>query len=179
MVLLGRIGRAQGLRGEVRLTSFTQDPLAIAGYGPLDSADGRRQFVITQISQRKDVVVVRFQGVEDRTAAEALVHQELWIARDRITAATGEDEFLHADLIGCTLVSVEGSVLGTVADMPNYGAGDLVEMALAGRARTVLIPFTKAFVPEIDIKARRVTVVLPAGFLDEARPDPGEDLSQD
>jgi 16S rRNA processing protein RimM len=178
-ILLGRIGRAQGLKGEVRLTSFTQDPVAIAGYGPLENADGTRRFVITEIALRKDVLVARLEGVTDRTGAEALVHQELWVARERIDAATDEDEFLHADLIGCMAVSDTGAALGTVVDLPNYGAGDLIELALEGRAKTVLLPFTKAFVPVVDVPARRVSVVLPEGFLDEAQPERGEDAAQD
>ena len=178
-ILLGRIGRAQGLKGEVRLTSFTQNPVALGGYGTLESADGKVSFVIESISARNDVVVAKFAGVNDRTAAEALVHQELWVSREKIGVITDEDEFLHADLIGCEIIAADGAVLGKVADLPNYGAGDLLEMALTGRAKTVLLPFTKAFVPEVDIKARRVTVVLPEGFLDEAQPDPAEDVSQD
>ena len=178
-ILLGRIGRAQGLRGEVRLTSFTQNPLAVASYGPLESADGKRQFVLEHVSLRKDVIVARIAGVSDRTAAEALVHQELWIERDKLNIAADEDEFLHADLIGCDVVTMDGDVLGKVFDLPNYGAGDLVEITLEGSAKTALLPFTKACVPHIDIAARHVTVVLPQDWLDDTKPDPDEDVSKD
>jgi 16S rRNA processing protein RimM len=171
-VLLGHIGRAQGLKGEVRLTSFTQDPLAIASYGPLESADGKRRFVITQASLRKDIIVARIQGVADRTGAEALVHQELWLPRDRLALAVEEDEFLLSDLIGCSVVTAEGTLIGEVADVPNYGAGDLIEIMPVGGSITVLLPFTKVFAPVVEIAARRIVIDPPDGFLDppEAAP---------
>jgi 16S rRNA processing protein RimM len=170
-ILLGRIGRAQGLKGEVRLTSFTGDPLAIASYGPLESEDGARRFEIERISHRNGVIVARLKGVTDRAAAEALTNEELWIARDRLPAADGEDEYLLADLIGCTVHGPDGRHVGTVADVPNYGAGDLIEIALFGaeasKHKTVLVPFTRAFVPEVDVKARRITADIPPALMEE------------
>jgi 16S rRNA processing protein RimM len=170
-ILLGRIGRAQGLKGEVRLTSFTGDPLAIASYGALESADGARRFEIEQISQRNDVVVARIKGVNDRSSAEALTNQELWIAREKLAVEVEEDEFLLADLIGCVAHAADGRHVGTVVDVPNYGAGDLVEIALFGaenaKNSTALLPFTRAFVPEVDVKARRITVDMPPDLLED------------
>ncbi len=118
-ILLGRIGRAQGLKGEVRLTSFTGDPLAIADYGPLESEDGTRRFEIERISQRNDVVVAKLKGVDDRSAAEALTNEGLWIAREKLPAAEEEDEFLLADLIGCVAHAPDGRHIGEVVDVPN------------------------------------------------------------
>jgi 16S rRNA processing protein RimM len=186
-VLLGRIGRPQGLKGEVRLTSFTADPLGIAAYGPLESEDGTRRFAIERISQRGDVVVARLTGVNDRSAAEALTNQELWIARDKIVTASEEDEYLLADLIGCAVHAPDGQPVGEVVDMPNYGAGDLVEIALSGvenarnrqdmRNKTVLIPFTRIFVPEVDIRARRIIADIPPELMPDAAPEPASGSS--
>jgi 16S rRNA processing protein RimM len=170
-ILLGRIGRAQGLKGEVRLTSFTGDPLAIASYGPLESADGARRFEIERISQQNEVVVARLKGVNDRSAAEALTNQELWIAREKLAVAVEEDEFLLADLVGCVAHAPDGRHIGTIVDVPNYGAGDLIEIALFGaenaKNKTVLLPFTRAFVPEVDVKGRRIIVDMPPDLLEE------------
>jgi 16S rRNA processing protein RimM len=170
-ILLGRIGRAQGLKGEVRLTSFTGDPLAIASYGPLESADGSRRFEIERISQRNEAVVASFKGITTREAAEALTNQELWIAREKLAVEIEEDEFLLADLVGCTAHAPDGRNVGTVVDVPNYGAGDLIEIALFGaetaKNKTALLPFTRAFVPEVDVKGRRIVVDMPPDLLDE------------
>ncbi len=170
-ILLGRIGRAQGLKGEVRLTSFTGDPLAIADYGPLESEDGTRRFEIERISDRNGVVVAALKGVVDRSAAEALTNEGLWIAREKLPQAEEEDEFLLADLIGCVAHAPDGRHVGEVIDVPNYGAGDLVEIALFGaenaKNKSVLVPFTRAFVPEVDVTGRRIIVDMPPSLLDE------------
>jgi 16S rRNA processing protein RimM len=170
-ILLGRIGRAQGLKGEVRLVSFTGDPLAIASYGPLESADGARRFEIERISQRNEAIVAKLKGVNDRSAAEALTNQELWIAREKLSVETEEDEYLLADLVGCVAHAPDGRHVGTVIDVPNYGAGDLIEIALFGaehaKNKTAMLPFTRAFVPEVDVKGRRITVDMPPDLLEE------------
>ncbi|MGL4727552.1 MAG: ribosome maturation factor RimM [Bosea sp. (in: a-proteobacteria)] len=179
-ILLGRIGRAQGLKGEVRLTSFTADPVDIASYGALENEDGTRRFEIERISQRNDVVVAKLKSVNDRSGAEALTNQELWIARDKLAKASEEDEYLLADLIGCAVHAPDGEQIGTVADVPNYGAGDLIEIALAADAKnkTVLVPFTRAFVPEVDVKARRIVADVPPELMPDAAPEPAPDMPE-
>lgn len=157
-VLVGEFGRAHGVRGEVRLKSHTGDPEAIASYGPLTSEDGRA-FVLESVRPQGDMLVARVAGVRDRTAAEALTRVKLYVAREKLDAGElDEEEFLHADLVGLAAETPEGQRLGKVVGLPNYGAGDLVEILPPGRRDTVLVPFTKAFVPTIDIAAGRMVI---------------------
>ena len=164
LILLGVIGAAHGIKGEVRIKAFTGDPLAIADYGPLTDEKGRR-FEIAEIRPAKEVVVARLKGITSREAAESLNGVNLFVSRDRIPAPEDEDEFLQADLIGCAVVGPDGVVLGTVTTVANYGAGDLLDILLPD-GRSVLMPFTKAFAPRIDIAARRIEAVPPEGLFE-------------
>jgi 16S rRNA processing protein RimM len=172
-VLVARIGAAHGIRGEVRVKAFTADPAALAGYGPLEAPDGR-SFEIEALrpaaGTSPDMLVVRFRGVRDRNAAEALNGLDLSVPRDRLPAPDTADDFYHADLIGLEAVTIDGARLGTIVAVPNYGAGDLLEIAPAAGA-TLLVPFTRAVVPEVDIAAGRVVVDPPAGLFDAGGPD--------
>src|SRR6478736_2879660 len=127
LILLGVIGAPHGIRGEVRIKAFTGDPLAIAEYGPLTDGKGR-SFEIADIRPAKEVVVARLKGVTTREAAEALNGVELFVARDKLSAGEDEDEFLQADLIGCSVVGPDGAIFGTVTTVENYGAGDLLDI---------------------------------------------------
>lgn len=164
LILLGIVGAPHGVRGEVRIKTFTGDPLAIAGYGPLSDSKGR-SFEITDIRPAKEVVVARLKGVTTREAAEALNGVELFVARDKLSAGEDEDEFLQADLIGCSVAGPDGIVLGTVTAVENYGAGDLLDIETPD-GRSVLMPFTKAFAPRIDIAARRIEAEPPLGLFE-------------
>ena len=158
-VLLATIGAAHGVRGEVRVKPFTADPLAIGEYKPLLAEDGRA-FEIERLRPAGNVLVVKFRGVDDRTAAEALNGVALHAERAALPP-TGEDEFYHADLIGLAAVTEAGDTLGTVAAVLNFGAGDILEIAPA-RGPSLLVPFTRAIVPDIDIAAGRIVIVMPA-----------------
>lgn len=164
LILLGIVGAPHGVRGEVRIKTFTGDPLAIAEYGSLSDSKGR-SFEITDIRPAKEVVVARLKGVTTREAAEALNGTELFVARDKLSAGEDEDEFLHADLLGCGVVGPDGAVLGTVTAVENYGAGDLLDIETPD-GRSVLMPFTKAFAPRIDIAARRIEAEPPLGLFE-------------
>ncbi len=164
LILLGVIGAAHGIKGEVRIKAFTGDPLAIADYGPLTDEKGRR-FEIAEIRPAKEVVVARLKGITSREAAESLNGVNLFVPRDKIPAPEDDDEFLQADLIGCAVVGPDGVVLGTVTTVANYGAGDLLDILLPD-GRSVLMPFTKAFAPRIDIAARRIEAVPPEGLFE-------------
>ncbi|HEV7260703.1 MAG TPA: ribosome maturation factor RimM [Bosea sp. (in: a-proteobacteria)] len=164
LVLLGVIGAAHGIKGEVRIKTFTGDPLAIADYGPLSDDKGRR-FEIADVRPAKEVVVARLKGVTSREAAESLNGVQLFVARDQIPEPDDEDEFLQADLIGCAVIGPDGATLGTVTAVENYGAGDLLDIALPD-GRSVLMPFTKAFAPRIDISGRRIEAVPPEGLFE-------------
>lgn len=160
-ILLGRIAGAHGIRGEVIIHAFTGLPEDIAAYGPLSDENGARAFVIKSMRVTAKGVVARLEGVGDRSAAEALKGVGLYIDRDRLPVAA-DGEFYHADLIGLVAVDAGGKRIGEIVAVQNYGAGDLIEVRLAGSAKTELIPFTDACVPEVDVKAKRATVVLPA-----------------
>lgn len=157
-ILVGRFGAPHGVRGEVRLQSFTQDPKAIGGFGPLSTRDGRVMTLKSLRLVRDAMLVVQVDGVADRTAAQALTGLELHVERDRLPPPD-EEEFYVADLIGLEAVDRDGSALGTIVDVPNYGGGDLVEIRTG--ETTLLLPFTKEVVPVVDIAARQVTVVMP------------------
>lgn len=161
-VRVARIGAAHGVRGEMKLWSFTGDPAAVADYGPLQTEDGKRQFEIETMRPAKDHFVVRIAGVADRDAAARLVNTDLFVPRDRLPAIDEEDTYYHADLIGLAAVSETGAALGTVAALHNFGAGDLIEIATTQGGEPLLLPFTEAIVPEIDMAARRIVVVLPS-----------------
>ena len=161
-MLVGRFGAAVGLKGEIRLQSFTGDPFAIADYGALTDETGARAFDIENLRPGgQGILVARVKGVADRTAAEALTNIELYADRALMPAET-EDEFYVADLIGLAAVTVAGESLGEVVDVVNYGAGDIVEVKPPRGGDTLLFPFTKEVVPEIDIAGRRVVIAPPA-----------------
>jgi len=161
-IRVARIGAAHGVRGEVKLWSFTEEPLAVANYGPLETADSKRRFEIETLRPAKDHLVARLKGIGDRTAAEALRNLDLFVARERLPPIEEADTFYHADLIGLAAVTEDGAALGTVAAVHNFGAGDLIEIALAAGGEPLLLPFTEAIVPKIDLKAKQIVVVRPA-----------------
>jgi 16S rRNA processing protein RimM len=169
-VCVGRIGAAHGIRGEVRLQSFTADPLAIADYGPLESQDGKRSFEIETVRPAKDVLVARLKGVTDRTQAEALRNAWLYVPRERLPAPEA-DEFYHADLIGLTAMTASGETIGTVVAVHDFGAGDMLELRLTAGGTTVMVPFNEQAVPQIDLAAGRIVVDPPAGTLPDKKPD--------
>jgi 16S rRNA processing protein RimM len=159
-ICVARIGAAHGLRGEVRLNSFTADPMAVTQYGVLSNADGTRGFEIESCRAAKGVLIARFKGVANRTAAEALCNVDLYVPRDRLPPPDA-DEFYHADLIGLAAVGRDGAAIGTVVAIHDFGAGDILEIAPAGGGPTLLLPFNDAVVPEIDIAGGRLVVVPP------------------
>lgn len=172
-ILMAKIGAAQGLRGEVRVSSYTDDPLALGDYGNLVAADGR-VFEILEVRQGKNVVIVRFRGINDRNAAEALNGLELFVDRDNLPDEDlDEDEFFYTDLEGLDVVDGEGKSYGSVSAVYDFGAGDLLELKGAGR-RPALIPFTEAAVLEIDLEGGKILIdPFAAGLIDN--PEDGKD----
>jgi 16S rRNA processing protein RimM len=169
LVLVGRIGAAHGIRGEVRLVSFTENPKAIADHGPLSDAGGTRHFQIAALrSVKGNLFIARFLGVATRDAAEALNNLDLYVPRATLPVA-GEEEFYHADLLGLRAVDSAGTEIGRVLNVLNFGAGDILEIVPADGDDTLLLPFTKACVPTIDIAQKRLVVVLPVEV--EATPE--------
>ena len=158
-ICIARIGAAHGVRGAVKLWTFTEDPLAVKQYGPLTTKDGARQFEVATAREAKGHLVATLTGIATREEAERLNGVELYIARDKLPA-TEEDEYYHADLIGLAAVTPANEPLGHVIAIHNFGAGDIVEIAPPHGA-TMLLPFTNAVVPSVDLKGGRVVVELP------------------
>jgi 16S rRNA processing protein RimM len=166
-ILMATVGAAQGLRGEVRVRSFTDDPLALGDYGNLYAQDGR-VFEILELREAKTVVIVRFRGINDRNAAEALNGLELFIERDNLPDdELDEDEFFYADLEGLEVIDAEGKSYGIVSAVFDFGAGDLLELKGPGR-RPALIPFSEAAVLQIDLETGKILIdPQAAGLIDD------------
>jgi 16S rRNA processing protein RimM len=161
-ICVARIGAAHGVRGEVKLWSFTEDPAAVAHYGPLETQDGTRCFEIEALRAAKDHFVARIAGVNDRDAAEKLRNIELYIPRARLPKIEEADTFYHADLVGLDAVTPDGARVGTVHALHNFGAGDIIEIAPAGGGDPLMLPFNETTVPKIDVAARQIVVMPPA-----------------
>lgn len=160
LVLVGRIGAAHGIKGELRITSFTAEPEAIAAYSPLST--NRPGLVVRLRSARLsgNVVIATLDGVKDRTDAERLNGVELYVERERLPMIEDEDDFYHTDLIGLAARLPDGTVLGEVSAIPNFGAGDLIEVREPA-GTTLLYPFTRMVVPEIHVADGYVVIVPP------------------
>ncbi len=171
-VLVGRVGAAHGIRGEVRVKSFTAPMDAIGDYGPLLVSGGGR-LTVDRLRVQGDMLVVKFREVADRTAAEKLTNLDLSVPRSALPEPEDEETFYHADLIGLRVEEANGNLLGEIVTVPDFGAGDLLEVKPAG-AKSFYLPFTKAIVPVVDVKGGRVVAELPEGFLQEAKPEAGE-----
>src|SRR6266446_6365233 len=158
-ICVARIGAAHGVRGAVKLWTFTEDPLAVKRYGRLMTKDGARQFEVTHVREAKGHLVATLKGVATREEAERLNGVELYVAREELPA-TSEDEYYHADLIGLAAVNAAGEPLGRVIAIHNFGAGDIIEVAPPNGA-TMLLPFSNAVVPTVDLEGGRVMIELP------------------
>lgn len=158
-VLLGDIGAAQGLKGEVRIRSYTQDPAGIASYGALEDESGTRRLEIESLRVSPKGVVARIQGVTTREGAEALTGTKLYVPRSRLPER-GEEEWYHSDLVGLAALDQAGAPLGTVVAVLNFGAGDLLEIKPETGA-TLIVPFTREAIPEVDLEGGRLVVVPP------------------
>jgi 16S rRNA processing protein RimM len=160
-VIVAKIGAAHGVRGEVKLWPFTQDPMAVADYGPLETKDGARRFEIETVRAAGNHLVARLKGVGDRDAAQALTNIELYVPRDRLPA-TDEGTYYHSDLVGLDAVGTDGAQIGTIHAVHDFGAGAVLEITPLGSGDTLMLPFTDATVPKIDLDAKQVVVVPPA-----------------
>ncbi|MBJ6126627.1 ribosome maturation factor RimM [Microvirga sp. BT325] len=178
LVLVGEFGRAHGLKGEVRLKSHTGDPQAIADYRPLIASNGRTYSLKNARpapGDAPDLLIAVVDGITTREAAEALNRVQLHVERDRLPPPDEEDEFLLADLIGLSVQTEAGEIIGTVVAVPNYGGGDLLEIAPAQKGPTALLPFTKAFVPVVDVAGKRIVAAPPDDLFEPAKPQPEDE----
>ena len=164
-VLLGRISGAHGIRGDVVIRSYTQDPMAIGDYGPLSNFDGSLLYKIKVRRVTSKGVVAHVKGVDDRNGAEALKSVELFATRDQL----GEPEdgaYFYSDLIGVRVFGVEGNEVGEVVGVENFGAGDLLEVLFSGLKQPEYVAFLDEFVPSVDLKAGRVVIDIDAAGID-------------
>lgn len=162
MICVAQVAAAHGVRGTLKLRCFTQAPENVTAYGPLCDEHGRELFEVRIIGAAKGGVLAKAEGIEDRDAAEALRGMRLYVPRSRLPA-TDEDEFYHEDLIGLTARDAErNDEIGRVVAVHDFGAGDVLEIERAD-GRSEMVPFTRAAVPEVDLAAGVIRVVLPTG----------------
>mgnify|MGYP003330119353 CR=1 FL=1 len=160
LILVGQVGGGFGVRGEVRVTAFTADPLALTAYGPLLRADGTVALTLTSTRPDKNGVVGRAKEIATKEQADALRGLKLHVPRDRFPDPD-EDEFYLADLEGLRAETATGEVIGRVVAVRNFGAGDILEIAPANGGETLMYPFTKAVAPIIDVAGGRIVVEPP------------------
>jgi 16S rRNA processing protein RimM len=161
-VLLGRITGAHGLKGEVKIATFTADPEDVAAYGPLTATDSSVTIEIASLRPTNGAAVIaRLRGVSDRDAAERLRGTELFVPRAALPAAEA-DEYYHSDLIGLSAISPDGEPLGKIVSVLNFGAGDLLELRQLNGRQTLMIPFESAHVPKVDLALGCITLIIPS-----------------
>ncbi len=171
LICVGVVTGAKGIKGEIRVKSFTDPPKGLVSYGPLSDKTGTTQFEVKVTGTAKGLLITRFKGINDRTEAEKLKGVELFVQRDRLPEPE-EDEFYFKDLVGLRAELEDGSTFGTVTAVENFGAGDVLEIAETVEGM-VMVPFTRDVVPVVDIKAKRLVIIPPEGLMyppeDEAK----------
>ena len=165
-ICLGQITGAHGIRGEIRIRAHTEVPEDITAYGPLESEAGDRRFALSGVRPTKGGIIARVDGVGDRNQAEALKGALLYVDRDKLPEQ-GDGTWYHADLIGLVALDGRGAALGEIVAVPNYGAGDLLEIRPSDGGATVLVPFTEEVVPDVDLASGWLLVVPPEGLFEE------------
>lgn len=160
-ILVGQIGAAHGIKGQVRIAAHTENPESIGDYGPLETDKPGQTITIVKARLFKNVVIAHIKGITDRNAAETLNGTNLYIDRSKLPEIEDEDDFYHTDLIGLDARLESGVVIGKVSAIPNFGAGDLIEIRDPNSGDTFLYPFTKAVVPDIRIGDGFLVIVVP------------------
>lgn len=174
-VCLAQVGAPHGIRGEVRLKSFTADPLALANYGPLTDESGTKTVEIASLRAAKDVLIARLKGVTDRNAAEKLTNMRLFVPRERLPAIAEAETYYQADLVGLQAADRSDVSLGRVIAVHNFGAGDVLEVTADATGESVFLPFTADAIPVVDLAAGRLVVEQPdQWFASDTQADPGE-----
>jgi 16S rRNA processing protein RimM len=167
-VCIGMITAPHGVRGAVRVKSYTVDPDDLVGYGPLFDARGKQKFKLSPVGHVRDQLIAKIDGVNDRDGAERLRGTRLHIPRSALPDTDHDDEFYLADLVGLKAIHVDGSTFGTVRGVADFGAGDVIEIALEeGRGKVVVLPFTRQAIPEVKLSERMLVVNPPEGLLQD------------
>jgi 16S rRNA processing protein RimM len=162
-VCVAQIGAPHGVRGEVQLWVFTEDPMAVTQYGPLETEDGSQRFEVETLRPAKRCFIARLRGIADRTAVERVNNLALYVAREKLPPTEDAETFYHADLIGLSAYDRLGTPLGTVLSVRNFGAGDLLEIQPQTGGVPVMLPFTETNVPSVDVAAGRIVIDPPEG----------------
>lgn len=170
-ICLGAVVGVHGIRGEVKVKAFTEDERSLAKYGVVRNEDGTREFDLKIVGRSKELLRIKIKGVEDRNTAETLIGTGFYIERSRLPEPE-EDEFYHADLIGLEARGADGEKIGTVNALYNFGAGDLIELKTADGSLEML-PFTRQYVPTIDVKNGFIIVEM-MQFTPDERGEPVE-----
>jgi 16S rRNA processing protein RimM len=165
-VCVAQIGAPHGVRGEVRLQVFTEDPAAVTRYGPLETEDGSQRFEIEVLRRAGDRFVVRLHGVADRAAAERLKNVRLFVARAKLPPTEDDETLYHADLVGLCAYDRQGDAVGIVLAVHNFGAGDVLEIQPQAGGASVMLPFTATAVPAVDVAGGRIVVNPPDGLFE-------------
>jgi len=176
-VCLGEIAGAHGVKGMVRVWSFTAEPAAIAAYGTLTDASGERRFALKMTGMSRSHVLAEITGVTDRSAAVALKGTRLYVSRARLPAAEA-DEYYHGELIGLIAEFAHGARLGPVIAVEDFGAGTVLEIARED-GESVLVPFTRAVVPEVDVARGRLVIDPLPGLLEPVEPGEAGEAGED
>ena len=162
LIVVGAIAGAYGVNGEVRVKSFCAQPMDIETYSPLTDDTGKT-YSLAIIRPSKNALIARIAEISTKEAADALKGVQLFAQRSQLPALP-DDEFYHLDLIGLDVFDTGGTSLGTVKSVLNHGAADLLELHILGEASTILLPFTQAVVPTVDLKARKIIADPPDGL---------------
>ncbi len=166
-VCVGVISGVHGVKGAVVIKPFTQRADDVAAYGPVSTASGGAALVLQVTGRKKAGLIVRIEGIDDRDKAQMLRGEKLFVERARLPEPEDESWYL-ADLTGLEVVDTKGALIGSVAAVQNYGAGDLLEIRLPEKGRaTVFLPFTKAAVPVVDVAGAKITVDPPEGWIED------------
>jgi len=171
-ICVGAVSGARGVKGELRIKPFTDDPKHVGAYGPVETEDGTRALTLTGLKVKGDDVTAWAKEVKTREEAMALKGTRLYVPKARLPEAA-EDEFYYADLVGLAVKTKETDELGQVIAVHDFGAGDVLEIRLHEDKRAVMVPFTKACVPKVDVPGGEITIDPPNGLFD--RPDPEEE----
>ncbi len=173
-IFVGEVTGAHGIRGDVLVRTYTEKPEAIASYGPLSDETGQRSFTLRVVRVTDKGIVARVAGINDRNGAEPLRGTKLYIERSKLPETSGA-EFYHADLIGLRAIAADGSVLGKIVSVQNFGAGDLLELKPQDGSETEFIPFEDRFVPSVDLESETIVINRPFEAADDDAPPPDED----
>ena len=176
---VGAISGVRGVRGEIRIKPFTDNPKDVAAYGPVETEDGSRRFRLTHVKVGSQGVSARAEGINSREEAEALKGTRLYVSRDALPEPDEDNEFYVTDLIGLHVEQKEKGQVGIVEAVQDYGAGDLLEIRLKETGKTVFVPFTQDVVPEVNIKAGYILIDPPGGLFDDGSKGPDEEEEGD